>query len=90
MRISTYENWARVICHLNGGFLRVEITDSSGDRINMPNFEIPTKNIPQHLLAIGSRFLLRWSAIWPEHDDTVEEYRIAIADSFEVVAEGNR
>ena len=46
MRVNTHENWARVLCHLNGGFLRVEMTDAVGDRFNMPNFEVPTDNIP--------------------------------------------
>ena len=90
MRVNTHENWARVLCHLNAGFLRVEMTDAVGDRINMPNFEVPKDNIPPHLRAVGSRFLLRWSAIWPEDHDTVDEYRDAMSKSFEVVTEAER
>ena len=90
MRVNTYENWARVLCHLNGGFLRVEITDAAGDRINMPNFEVPVDNIPPHLRGIGSRFLLRWSVIWPEEHNTIDEQRAAMAKSFEVIAEAGR
>ena len=68
----------------------MEITDTVGDRINMPNFEVPADNIPPHLRGIGSRFLLRWSAIWPEERDTVDEHRAAMAKSFEVIAEADR
>ena len=87
MRVNTYENWARVTFHLNGGFLRVEITDESGVRLNMPTFDLPTDKIPPHLRAIGSRFLLRWNAIWPDDDDPVDQYRDAMADSVEVIGE---
>ena len=87
MRLNTYENWARVTFHLNGGFVRVEITDESGVRLNMPTFDVPTHRIPFHLRRIGSRFLLRWTSIWPEDHDIVCEYRDAIEDSFKVIGE---
>jgi len=87
MRFTAQEHWVRVSLHLNGGFLRVEITDEFGERLNMPTFDLATVRIPAHLRSIGSRFLIRLTSIWAEEYDTVDEIRDALAESIEVICE---
>lgn len=85
MKIITHENWAVVVHHLDDAYTMVEITDVCGVRLNMPNFHVPTSTIPPQLRRIGSRFLLRWRAVWPDESDSVAEIREQKAHRFEVI-----
>ena len=86
MKINTHENWALVVHHLDDAHTTVEITDASGVRLSMPYFHVPTSAIPIALRRIGSRFLLRWRAVWPNDSDSVADIREQMAHAFEVIA----
>jgi hypothetical protein len=42
LRVTTYENWERVVRHDNGGITAVEITDSAGVPFDFPQLQMPT------------------------------------------------
>lgn len=85
LRINTYENWGRVVCHKNGGLTVVEVTDADGSRLHMPQLELLTDCIPLALRPIGSRFLFQWDSIWPQESDTITELRARCRTAFRVL-----
>jgi hypothetical protein len=64
-----YHNLVRVVFHLNGGFTRVSLEGLFAD------IEIPTRVIPLHLRAIGSRFVLVRNTTIPEDVAEINEWR---------------
>lgn len=85
MRINTHYNLVRVIHHLGGGYTMVEAMNDMGIRMNMPEFKIPTDGIPLQLRRIGSRFMLRWHAVWPDDSDSIDDIRAELAHAYEVI-----
>jgi hypothetical protein len=85
MRINVHENFVRVIHHLDGSYTMVEVTNDQRGRLTMPNFKIPTDGIPTRLRQIGSRFMLRWQAVWPENGDSIDGIREKLASAYEVI-----
>jgi hypothetical protein len=85
MRVTTYENWGRVIHHESGGLTVVEITNEAGVRLEMRPFEMLTECIPAELRRIGSRFLFQWDGIWPEESDTPDKLRERCRKAFRVL-----
>ncbi|HYV36181.1 MAG TPA: hypothetical protein VE988_10785 [Gemmataceae bacterium] len=89
MRVTTYENWARVIHHLDDLHLVVEFTDEVGQPLPYGNaINVLKEKVPPDLRRIGSRFILRWNGILPEDSDSAEGLRQAVAESHEVIRLG--
>ena len=72
----------RVVMHLDAGVTRValERTGGSGMAGGEVCWDLPTELIPQHLRAIGSRFLVVKQALHPEPHDPPEAIRAAARD----------
>jgi len=84
LHINTYENWGRVAHHLSGGVTVIEFTDSAGEPLNLPLFQVDTENIPRSLRSVGSLFLFQWDGIRPEASDTTEELRARCRNAFRI------
>ena len=72
MRVCSYENDARLLFHLNALSV-IQITDLPAT----PIWEIDTRILKAQHRSLGARFRIRWKAIWPEQNDTVEKLRAA-------------
>jgi hypothetical protein len=84
MRICSHENNARLLFHLNT-FSVIQITDFPA----APIWEIDTRILTAQHRTIGARFRIRWNAIWPEPNDTVEELRAASKNFIELIDGSN-
>ncbi len=67
---------ARVAMHLNGGFTKVVLEGVTGE--SGIARDIPTRTVPLHLRAIGTRILLVGHFQIPETDDSAEDIRCAL------------
>ena len=67
----------RVLMHLNGRVTKVSLerTEGSGMADGGITWDIPTDDIPVHLRAIGSRFVVVTTMLRPEAGDTAEQGR---------------
>jgi hypothetical protein len=80
MRIHTHENNARLLFHLNS-FSVIQISDLPAARL----WEFDTRLLSSQNRIIGAEFRIRWNAIWPEPDDTIDELRAAQQNFIEIL-----
>jgi len=87
MKLGThFREPARVVMHLNEGFTQIvlERCVNNGMAGDYALMEVPTERIPVHLRAISSRFLLIWTALHPETQDSETVIRVAMDQQFRV------
>lgn len=75
----TFREAARLDAHLSGGLSRVIIERhvGSGHAPDGGAIEVPTDELPRHLRALGSRFVVALRSVTPEPHDTAAELRAA-------------
>lgn len=83
LRIHTYENHARLLFHLNA----ISVIQIS-DMLSTPMWEIDTRLLVGRNRHIGAQFRIRWNAIWPEPNDTIDQLRAACGNFIELIDTG--
>jgi hypothetical protein len=84
LKITTYQNWFRVLFHLNGESV-LQLSTEEGVQCPVGYWHVPINTLPPDCRTVGTLVLIDWDALHPESTDDIDEIRVALRRSLRVI-----